>query len=66
MSKGDMATCANPPAGWTLEPGGEEERNTLIKHANPAGKFYRQYSRMRGGSHHAGLRHDALSGIHTA
>jgi hypothetical protein len=52
VSKGDMSTYANPPAGWTLKPGGEEERNILIKHTNPAGKFYRQYSRMRGGSHH--------------
>lgn len=51
-SKGDMATYMNPPTGWTLPPGGEEERNIQIKHQNAAGKYYRIYTRMRGGSHH--------------
>jgi len=52
VSKGDMSGYANPPAGWTLRPGGEEERNIQIKHTTPAGKYYRTFSRMRGGSHH--------------
>jgi hypothetical protein len=52
VSKGDMSGYENPPAGWTMDPGGEEERNILIKHTNAAGKYYRVYSRMRGGSHH--------------
>lgn len=52
VSKGDMSAYENPPQDWTLEPGGEEERNILITHSNMGGKYYRVYSRMRGGSHH--------------
>lgn len=52
VSKGDMELYSNPPAGWTLAPGAEEERNITIKHTNPAGKYYRIHNRMRGGSHH--------------
>jgi hypothetical protein len=52
VSAGDMSGYENPPADWTLDSGGEEERNILIKHTNPGGKYYRVNSRMRGGSHH--------------
>jgi hypothetical protein len=52
VSKGDMSGYENPPADWTLDPGGEEERNIVIKHTNTAGKYYRMNNRMRGGSHH--------------
>jgi hypothetical protein len=52
VSKGDMKGYDSPPADWTLDPGGEEEKNIQIKFTNQAGKFYRAYSRMRGGSHH--------------
>ncbi|HKP56958.1 MAG TPA: hypothetical protein VJV78_09570 [Polyangiales bacterium] len=53
VSKGDMSIYMNPPAGWTVPAGGEEERNILIKHPEAkGGKFYAIYSRMRGGSHH--------------
>lgn len=52
VSKGDMSAYENPPANWLLQPGGEEERNIVIKHTNQAGKYYRIYNRMRGGSHH--------------
>ena len=51
-SKGDMSGYMNPPADWTLPPGGEGERNIQIKHQSKGGKYYRTYSRMRGGSHH--------------
>jgi hypothetical protein len=53
MMKQDLSGYINePPAGWTLPPGGEEERNILVRHTNMAGKYYRIYNRMRGGSHH--------------
>lgn len=52
VSKGDMTGYDNPPPDWTLAPGGEEEKNITIKYQNPAGNYYRIYSRMRGGSHH--------------
>ena len=52
VSKGDMSAYENVSGDWQLEPGGEEERNIVIKHTNPAGKYYRIYNRMRGGSHH--------------
>jgi hypothetical protein len=52
VSKGDMSGYDNTPADWRLAPGGEEERNINIAHTNAAGKYYRIYSRMRGGSHH--------------
>lgn len=52
VSQGDMSGYETPPDGWTLESGGEEERNILIKHNNMGGKYYRVNSRMRGGSHH--------------
>jgi hypothetical protein len=36
-----------------VDSGGEEERNILVRHPEAkGGKFYRVYSRMRGGSHH--------------
>jgi hypothetical protein len=52
VSTGDMSGYENVPADWTLAPGGEEERNINITHTNPAGNYYRIYSRMRSGSHH--------------
>jgi hypothetical protein len=52
VSKGDMSGYEGLGADWTMDPGGEEERNIVIAHQNPAGKYYRIYNRMRGGSHH--------------
>jgi hypothetical protein len=52
VSTGDMSGYTSVPADWRLPPGGEEERNINIAHTNEGGKYYRIYSRMRGGSHH--------------
>ena len=52
VSSGDMSDYESPPSDWTVAPGGEEERNIDIRHENPAGRYYRIYTRMRGGSHH--------------
>ena len=52
VSQGDMSAYDSPPANWVVQPGGEEERNIDIGHENAAGRYYRIYSRMRGGSHH--------------
>jgi hypothetical protein len=53
VSKGDMSGYAAPPAGHAMPPGGEEERNYHTAVGTTAEqKYYRNHTRMRGGSHH--------------
>jgi hypothetical protein len=53
VSQGDMSGYDSPPAGFLLAPGGEEERNYHTAVSTTAEqKYYRNYTRMRGGSHH--------------
>ena len=53
VSVGDMSGYAAPPAGHELAPGGEEERNYHTAVSTTAeNKYYRNHTRMRGGSHH--------------
>lgn len=53
VSKGDMSGYDVPPLGHVLGPGGEEERNYHTAISTTAEqKYYRVYTRMRGGSHH--------------
>jgi len=53
VSKGDMSGYEAPAAEYVLAPGGEEERNYHTSVSTTAdNKYYRNYTRMRGGSHH--------------
>jgi hypothetical protein len=52
VSTKDLSAYDNPATQWVMEPGEEEEGNyrTGVTHAEA--KFYRNYPRMRPGSHH--------------
>jgi hypothetical protein len=53
VSTGDMSGYDNPGAEWVMEEGEEEEGNYETGALNTEAKnFYRNYPRMRGGSHH--------------
>ena len=53
VSKGDMTGYENIPAEFTMEDGEEEQMNYQTGVKLPEAKnFYRNYPRMRGGSHH--------------
>jgi hypothetical protein len=53
VSKGDMSGYDAPIDAFLMNPGEEEERNYHTSANNPkAGNYYRNYERMRGGSHH--------------
>lgn len=52
VSTGDLSGYQNVPADFILESGGEGERNYYTSLDLPEFKFYRNYPRMRAGSHH--------------
>lgn len=53
VSTGDMSGYMNPPAEFVLPSGGEVERNYYTSTDNTTEvNFYRNYPRMRAGSHH--------------
>jgi hypothetical protein len=53
VSVGDMSGYESPPTGHVLQPGGEEETNYHTAISTTAeNKYYRNHTRMRGGSHH--------------
>ncbi len=63
VSAGDMSGYENPTDDFVMEDGQEEEQNYLTTAANTAEvKFYRNYARMRGGSHHMIVSWDTASG----
>jgi hypothetical protein len=53
VSKGDMSGYENIPAAFLMEDGQEAQANYITAAANTQAKnYYRNYARMRGGSHH--------------
>jgi hypothetical protein len=53
VSNGDMSGYENPSDAWVMDDGDEEEGNYFTATDNPQeAKFYRNYARMRPGSHH--------------
>lgn len=59
VSTGDMSGYENPPADFLMAPGGEHERNYDTSLDVPEFNFYRNYPRMRAGSHHMIVSADA-------
>jgi hypothetical protein len=52
VSKKDMSGYDNIPAPFLLKAGGEEQKNYQTGTDNDAQNYYRNYARMRQGSHH--------------
>ena len=53
VSKGDMSGYENLSTDWTMDSGEEEQSNYVTSPYNPEQKnYYRNYARMRPGSHH--------------
>jgi hypothetical protein len=53
VSNGDMSGYENPGDAWIMQDGEEEEANYFTTAPNPQdSNYYRNYARMRPGSHH--------------
>jgi dissimilatory sulfite reductase (desulfoviridin) alpha/beta subunit len=52
VSVGDMSGYENLSTEWLMSSGEEEQANYITGTEQPAFNYYRNYARMRGGSHH--------------